>query len=679
MKDPSQETRTGGPPLEAPPSSARARVVIDAVEPSVDHGAFPAKRVVGDVVTVIATLLVDGHDQIDGVLRFRRGRGGAFHEARLRPLGNDRFAAEFVAEALGPWQFEVLAWIDAWGSGCWALERKAAAGQDVTVELAGLAALLGEAAARAQAVPSAATALRAAAEALRGGGPQAQRVERALDPALGGLARTWADRTHAARLAAPRELLVEPVRARFSAWYELFPRSCGTGGRHGTFRDVEARLPYLVELGFDTLYLPPIHPIGRTHRKGPNNAASAGPDDVGSPWAIGGPEGGHKAVHPALGTLEDFRHLVEAARQAGIAIALDIAFQASPDHPYVREHPEWFVRRPDGSIAYAENPPKKYQDVYPFDFTSSAWESLWAELCSVFLFWAEQGVRTFRVDNPHTKPLPFWRWCLAQVRARYPDAVFLAEAFTRPHLLQGLAKAGFSQSYTYFTWRHTKAELTSYLGELTRKEVAEFLRPNLWPNTPDILPEHLQYGTRATFIARLVLAATLSSSYGIYGPPFELLESRARDGAEEYVDNEKYQLRSWQLDRPDSLRHVIAAVNRLRRAEAALHDNATLRFHRVENDHLLAYSKVSLDGSSAVLAVVNLDGHHAQAGWLDLDLEALGLGRDEAFQVHDVLSESRFLWRGARNYVELDPRQMPAHLFKLRRKVRSERSFEYFL
>jgi starch synthase (maltosyl-transferring) len=663
-------------PFPQPPAAARARVVIDAVRPAVDQGAFPTKSVVGEPVRVAATLLIDGHDLIDGVLRFRHGRTGLFIETSLQAQGNDVFTASFTPDAEGLWEFAVEAWVDAWGSHCWALDRKARAGQDVELDLLGLAALLEGAAGRAGEA-SAREALLAAKGALTAPTPQAARVAHALDPALGVLARRWADKADQAALARPREVWVDPLRARFSSWYELFPRSCGPDGRHGTLRDVEARLPYLAELGFDTLYLPPIHPIGRTHRKGPNNTLTAGPNDVGSPWAIGGPEGGHKAVHPDLGTLEDFKHLLAEAKKHHIEVALDIAFQASPDHPYVREHADWFVRRADGSIQYAENPPKKYQDVYPFDFTCADWRNLWAELASVFFFWAELGVRTFRVDNPHTKPLPFWRWCLSEVKERYPDAIFLAEAFTRPHLLQGLAKAGFSQSYTYFTWRTTKHELTHYLTELTQGEVAEYLRPNLWPNTPDILPEHLQLGTRGTFIARLVLAATLSSSYGIYGPPFELLERRAREGAEEYVDNEKYQLRQWNLDHPESLRHVIAAVNRLRREEPALARNSGLTFHATDNEKLLAYSKAH--GDSCVLVVVNLDPYHPQAGLLNLTLDALGLEEGQTYQVHDVLSGSGFLWSGAQNYVELDPARMPAHVFKLKKRAHTEQSFEYFL
>jgi starch synthase (maltosyl-transferring) len=398
---------------------------------------------------------------------------------------------------------------------------------------------------------------------------------------------------------------------------------------------------------------------------------------VGSPWAIGGPEGGHKAVHPELGTLDDLRALVKSARAVGIEVALDIALQASPDHPYVKEHPEWFLHRADGSIQYAENPPKKYQDVYPFDFECAAWESLWLELASIFHFWCEQGVRVFRVDNPHTKPVPFWEWCIADVKSAYPEAVFLAEAFTRPKVMYALAKSGFTQSYTYFTWRHSKREFVEYMQELTRPPVSDFFRPNFWPNTPDILPEHLQFGNRATFVQRLILAATLSSNYGIYGPPFELMERAARAGSEEYADNEKYQLRAWDLDREDSLRDVVALVNRIRRETPALQDNL-VTFHPTDDEYLLAYSKRTPSGDGAVLVVVNLDAHHAHAGALSLDLGALGVAPDEAFQVHDLLADERYRWQGARAYVSLDPVIMPASIFVVKRRVRTERDFDYF-
>ena len=667
-----------------PRPPGQSRVVIEAVTPAVDGGRSRTKRVVGDVLRVEANLLVDGHDQIAGALLWRQGLEGAFSASALVPLGHDRWGASFTPTAIGIWQYTVEAWVDTFATWRWGLARKVQAGQDVTLELAEGAALLKAAAARpAVAASEAPTAERerifAIALALVGGAPASERVALAMGTPLLDLMQRWPDRANASRYAPALEVIVDPPRARFSAWYEFFPRSTGPTGQHGTLRDAETQLEHVADLGFDVVYLPPIHPIGRAHRKGPNNTLVAGAQDPGSPWAIGAAEGGHKDVHPSLGTLEDFRRFVARARALGLEVALDIAFQASPDHPYVRQHPEWFVRRPDGSIQYAENPPKRYQDVYPFDFSGTAWRALWEELASVFTFWIEQGVRVFRVDNPHTKPLPFWRWCLDEVKQRHPDVVFLAEAFTRPKLLYSLAKAGFSQSYTYFTWRTSKAELTDYLTELVHGAAAEFLRPNLWPNTPDILPEHLQIGTRATFIARLVLAGTLSASYGIYGPPFELMERTPREGSEEYVDNEKFQLRHWDLQRSDSLGPVIKRINAIRRQNPALHDNASLCFHHVDNDLLIAYSKRSPDGANLIVVVVNLDAQHRQVGWLDLDLAQLQIAADETFQVHDLLSDARFLWRGPRAYIEIDPATIPAHVFVLRRRARSERTFEYYL
>jgi starch synthase (maltosyl-transferring) len=473
---------------------------------------------------------------------------------------------------------------------------------------------------------------------------------------------------------------VDREKARYSAWYEMFPRSTSLeAGRHGTLKDCEARLDYVAELGFDVLYLPPIHPIGTSFRKGKNNSVMAEAGDVGSPWAIGAKEGGHTAIHPDLGTLADFKHLLREAGKKGIELALDIAFQCSPDHPWVKEHPEWFKKRADGSIQYAENPPKKYQDIYPLDFESTDWEGLWEALRNVFLFWIEQGVRIFRVDNPHTKAFPFWEWMIAEVKHDFPDALFLAEAFTRPRVMQRLAKVGFTQSYTYFTWRNTKQELTDYMTELTHARVCEFMRPNLWPNTPDILPELLQIGGRPAFLSRVVLAATLGPSYGIYGPAYELGENQPmRVGSEEYLNSEKYEIRDWHLDAPQSISGAITQINRARRENAALHASHELFFHPTDNPYLIAYSKSTRDGSNVVLTVVNLDAFHTQLGWVDLDLERLQLRANETFQVHDQLTGARYVWQGSHNYIELTPEKIPAHIFRVLRRVRSEKDFDYY-
>ena len=517
------------------------------------------------------------------------------------------------------------------------------------------------------------------AKALRADTMEASRL--ALAQELAALMARYPDRRWAVTYGKELRVAVERKRAQFSSWYEMFPRSCApTAGVHGTFKDCIARLPYVASMGFDVLYLPPIHPIGVSFRKGKNNAMSATPDDVGSPWAIGAKEGGHKSIHPQLGTLADFHQLVAKAKEQGLEIALDIAFQCTPDHPYVKDHPEWFRKRPDGSIQYAENPPKKYQDIYPIDFESEDWQELWRELKSIVIFWCEQGVRIFRVDNPHTKALPFWEWAIAEVRKEYPDAIFLAEAFTRPKVMYRLAKLGFSQSYSYFAWRNTSAELTDYFTELSQSAVAEYFRPNLWPTTPDILTEYLQFGGRPAFMARLVLAAMLGANYGIYGPAFELCENVAREpGSEEFLNSEKYQLRHWDLAKPDSLKEIIALVNRIRRDNPALHGDRSLRFHPVDNSQLICFSKQSDDLTNAIVVVVNLDPHHSQSGWVELDAELLGLEPKQPYQMHELLTGARYLWHGARNFLQLDPLSMPAQIFRVRHKLRREQDFDYFL
>jgi len=660
----------------------RRRVIVAAVRPEIDGGRFAVKRVVGDVLDVEADLLVDGHDVLAARVLYRHEHDSEWSEQALAPLGNDRWHAALPLPLLGRWLYTVESWVDEWASFVWAFKRKVDAKQDVSVELLAAAELLRGAADRADehhgdSAPDTRALVSAVALVADSAAGADDRAAVVLDPAISAAVARHPDRRFATRLDRVLAVVVDPVRARYSAWYEMFPRSTGPGGGHGTFADAEKRLPYVADLGFDVLYLPPIHPIGVTHRKGRNNALVAAAGDVGSPWAIGAAAGGHKAVHPELGTLDDFRHFVERARGLGLEVALDIAFQASPDHPWVKEHPEWFVHRADGTIQYAENPPKKYQDVYPFHFDGPDWRALWDELKSVFLFWLDQGISIFRVDNPHTKPLPFWEWCIGEVKAAHPEAIFLAEAFTRPKVMQQLARAGFSQSYTYFTWRTARWEIEEYLRELTGTNMREYFRPNFWPNTPDILPEHLQWGGRPAFVQRLILAATLSSNYGIYGPPFELMEHRPRQGVEEYVDNEKYELRNWDLARPDSLAPLIRLINRIRRENQALQDMRGLHFHATDNDQLLCYSKRGDDG--AVLVVVNLDVTHAQSGFIDVDPRALGVHGDETFQVHDLLGEARYRWRPGKNFVQLDPRIMPAHIFRVRRHARNEHDFEYFV
>lgn len=662
------------------PEEARRRVIIEGVSPEVDSGRFPIKRTIGDTVVVEADIFAEGHDVLAAVIRSRPADAPDWAESRMSPLVNDRWRGAFRVESVGLHQYTIEAWVDHFSSWRRDLEKKFKAGVDISVELMAGVTFLQDAGRRvsgrdAEDLNTAASSLMAETTI-----PLSAKVGVALSPRIAELMDRYGERRHITKYARNLQVIVDPVLARFGAWFEMFPRSAGESGKHGTFKDCENWLPRVAEMGFDVLYLPPIHPIGRAFRKGKNNSLNCTPDDPGSPWAIGAQEGGHKSVHPELGSLDDFRRLVGRAKDLGIEIALDIAFQASPDHPYVQEHPEWFRKRPDGSIQYAENPPKKYQDIYPFDFESDAWESLWNELKSVFEFWADQGVRVFRVDNPHTKPFHFWEWCLTDLKREFPELIFLSEAFTRPKVMYYLAKLGFTQSYNYFPWRNAKHELTEYLTELTQGPVREYFRPNLWPNTPDILTQHLQFGGPPAFMSRLVLAATLGASYGIYGPAFALSESKPRElGSEEYLNSEKYEIRHWNLDAPGNHTGLIAKVNQIRRENRALHRNESLRFHPVDNDHLIAYSKSSDNGDNIIVTLVNLDPHHTQRGWVTLPLAEWGLRPNEAYQCHELLTDSHFLWTGPRNYVELDPRFVPAHILRLRRYVRTEQDFDYFI
>jgi starch synthase (maltosyl-transferring) len=512
----------------------RRRVVIERVTPEIDAGGFPAKRAVGERLTVEADVFADGHDALACVLRWRHESSELWNDVPMVPVVNDRWRGEFMVGELGRYFYTVQGWVDAFETWSRQFAKRVEAGQDITQELEVAARMIDATANRADGSDS--NRLQAYAAAMRKGRASASS---ALGGELAQLMDRYADKSLAVTYSRELSVTVDPERARFSAWYELFPRSAGNPGAHGTFADVERRVPEIAGMGFDVLYLPPIHPIGHSNRKGANNATAAGPDEPGSPWAIGSEEGGHKSINPLLGTLEDFRHLVAAARAHGVEVALDIAFQCSPDHPYAREHPEWFKHRPDGTIQYAENPPKKYEDIIPFDFETASWRELWDELLSIVLYWVDQGVTVLRIDNPHTKPFAFWEWLIAEVKRRHPDVILLAEAFTRPKVMFRLAKVGFTQSYTYFAWRNTPSELAQYFAELSQPPVSEYFRANLWPNTPDILTEYLQTGGRPAFAARFLLAATLGANYGIYGPAFELCEGRAREsGSEEYLDSE---------------------------------------------------------------------------------------------------------------------------------------------
>ncbi len=657
-------------------ADGRNRVVVEGVCPEIDSGRFPIKRVRGEEVVVEADVFADGHDELSCRVLYRRAGDEEWQASPMTKLGNDRWRGKFRVSTPGRYDYTVEGWIDRFETWRHNLAKRISASQDIAVECLIGAALLEETADRASGPDR--TRLLSWARLLREEHERAPEI--VLDAEVSSVVQQYPLRQFPGRYDKELCVVVDRERARYSTWYELFPRSCAPQpGQHGTLRDCERWLPCVAAMGFDVLYLPPIHPIGTTHRKGRNNSVDADAGDVGSPWAIGSEAGGHTAIHPSLGTLEDFDHLLAAASAHGIEIALDLALQCSPDHPYVHEHPEWFRKRPDGTIQYAENPPKKYQDIVPIDFETKQWRELWDELEHILLFWITRGVRIFRVDNPHTKALPFWEWVIQKIKGPHPEVLFLAEAFTRPKLMYRLAKLGFSQSYTYFAWRNTKYEITNYFRELTQTEVREYFRPNLWPNTPDILPEYLQSGGRAAFMLRLILAATLGSNYGIYGPAFELCENTPREpGSEEYLDSEKYEIKHRNVDTPWSLRDFIARVNRIRRDNAALQSDWGLRFHETDNPALICYSKATQDLSNVIIVVVNLDPFHRQAGWINLDIGELGLDTTRTFQAHDLLGDGRYFWQGARNYVELIPESLPAHVMRLRKWVRTERDFDYY-
>jgi len=650
-------------------SGLRERVVVESVRPEVDGGRFPAKAVIGQRFLVEADVFAEYEPIVSSVLRYRRDGEAEWRETPMQPAGEDHYAGGFIVDQLGVYYYTIEAWIDRFETWRRLLQRKVEARQDVSGELQVGTTLVRDAAARARG--SNRKRLEAMAARIGGERPARERVRAALGGHLAALMSRNPDRSRSTRYDRELRLTVDPPKAVFSSWYELFPRSwAAEPGRHGTFRDVEAVLPYVAGMGFDVLYLPPVHPIGRTHRKGKNNSLRAKATDPGSPWAIGSEEGGHNSVHPELGTIADFRRLVKRSKEHGLDIALDIAFQCSPDHPYVKEHPDWFRRRPDGSIQYAENPPKKYEDIYPFDFETADWRALWDELKSVFVFWVEQGVHIFRVDNPHTKPFRFWEWVIAEVKRDYPDALFLAEAFTRPRLMERLAKSGFTQSYTYFAWKTKKDDIREYFAELTSVPLKDYFRPNAWPNTPDILTEYLVRGGRPAFVVRLVLAATLSSSYGIYGPAFELGEhTPAQPGSEEYLNSEKYELKRWDIDRKDSLRGLITRMNTIRRENRALQSNERLSFHPASDEGVICYSKRSDDARNIVLTLVNLDPRHARSAVIELPLEEWGIDPKRPFPVDDLVNDGAGRWRGRRHELRLDPKASPAAIFRLSGKT----------
>ena len=669
------------------PVEGRRRVVIEEVQPQVDCGRYPVKRILGDVVTVTAAIFGDGHDRIAGQLLYRHSSEDAWHSVTFSPLTNDLWSASFTVDRPGTWFYTLETWVDHFATWSADLRKRLAAQQaaaeldssespeDILLAFLSGALLLQQAAQRAKGVDSkllsdAAAGLNRLAE------DNVSDWEFPLSDEVLAVVARHPDLTLGTNYPKELSLWVDRERARFSAWYELFPRSTSPDpGRHGTFADVKALLPSIAAMGFDVLYLPPIHPIGTAFRKGRNNSVSPTEDDPGSPWAIGSKDGGHKSINPELGTLRDFDSLVAAVRGLEMEVALDIAFQCSPDHPWVTEHPDWFLIRPDGSIQYAENPPKKYQDIYPLNFESADWRGLWEALRDVFTYWIRRKVRIFRVDNPHTKALPFWEWCIEEIHRKYPDVIFLAEAFTRPHVMYSLAKAGFTQSYTYFTWRNTADELQEYFEEITKPPISDFFRPNLWPNTPDILHATLQTGGRPAFMQRLILAATLGANYGIYGPAFELGENvPAKPGSEEYMNSEKYEIRRWDRDAGHSLAPLITHINQIRRENPALQRDDSLHFHPVDNPNILCYSKSS--GRNTILVAINLDPAQEQAGWIDLNLKLLAIPHNENFEIEDLLTGTHYQWHDRSNYVALRPDVMPAHIFRLIRRPGNEATLD---
>jgi starch synthase (maltosyl-transferring) len=651
------------------PAKLRRTVMIENVAPTVDGGRYPVKREVGTSVEVSADIFKEGHDVLVAFVHHRRAAERTWRESPMRFVDNDRWAGAFPLEANTRYVFTIEALPHPFRSWRADLDKRVAAGQDVASELREGAELIEAAAARRKG----AAGRRADAEMLRayagrvGGADQADAVRAAGDERLAALMDASLDRSDATWCDRQFEIVADRERARFAAWYEFFPRSTGDGGRHGTFKDAERQLERAAGMGFDVVYLPPIHPIGRAFRKGRNNTLTAGPDDPGSPWAIGSEEGGHTAVHPELGTLDDFDRFVDRARELGLEVALDFAIQCSPDHPWVREHPEWFFHRPDGTIKYAENPPKKYQDIYPVDFYGRDPRPLWEEMRRIVEFWAAHGVRTFRVDNPHTKPVEFWEWLIRTVQDRLPDVIFLAEAFTRPKMMKVLAKAGFTQSYTYFTWRNEKAELIEYFEEITRPPVADSFRGNLWPNTPDILHETLQRGGLPAFRMRLVLAATLSSLYGIYSG-YELGENTPfAPGSEEYLASEKYEIKVRNWNAPGNLTDLVGRINRIRRTHRALQLYTNLRFYAADDAHILWYGKMTPERDDVVFVAANLDPFGRRGSLVDVPIQELGIPADAPYRMHELLTDMTYEWRGPRGYIDLDPEVAPAQIFALER------------
>ena len=645
------------------------RVSIRNVSPQINCGKYPIKRVENEEIKVEADIFGDGHDKVDAVLLYRskfkgRGKEKKWQEQPMTFEGNDHWTSTFRFADSGTYEYTIEAWVDhfkTWQDG---LQKKAAAGQDIKTELLIGAELMEDALSRASGPDK--KKLKEWIKLFKDEEQSKRAVSEALSDSATKVMYDSRDPDRAFPYDRVLEVRVERKKALFSAWYEFFPRSSSPEeGRHGTFKDCENVLDEVAKMGFDVVYFPPIHPIGRSHRKGLNNATNAQEGDPGSPWAIGAKEGGHKAIHPELGTMKDFQSLVKKAKDLNIEIALDFAIQCAPDHPYVKDHPQWFKWRPDGTVQYAENPPKKYQDVLPVNFETEDWENLWQELKSVVEFWIDKGINIFRVDNPHTKTFPFWEWLIKEINNEHEGIIFLAEAFTRPRVMEELAKIGFNQSYTYFTWRNTKEEFEEYLTQLTKTEVREYYRPNFWPNTPDILPISLENKQEPSFIIRLILAGTLSSNYGIYGPVFEFGLNEAYPGKEEYNHSEKYQIYHWDWQKNTKIKEMISILNRVRKENAALQSTWNIEFNKTDNDQLIAYTKIDQDETNKILTVVNLDPNHTQSGWIQVPLKELGVEPHQSFSVTDLLTGASYIWNNEWNYVELHPQAIPAHILRI--------------
>ncbi len=641
------------------------RIIIESVSPQVDGGQYPVKRVVGEKVIVQADIFTEGHNYIMAHLLYRKDSERAWQKVPMRFLENDRWEGVFRVESLETYHYTIQAWVDHFKTWQKSLLKKFEQVEDIRPDLQFglefLEKLIQHK--KDRSIPQ----IQEFIKNIRAQKNINESIRLALSDQLLYLVRQFPDKNTFMTYHKTLTVAVDRDKAGFSSWYEFFPRSCGFNGKHGTIKDCEMFLPEISRMGFDVIYLPPVHPIGQTKRKGKNNASSANAEDCGSPWAIGGKEGGHKSIHPQLGTLEDFKHFVRMANNFGIEIAMDLAFQCSPDHPYVKKYPDWFKRRPDGSFQCLEDPPLKYEDVLPFNFETADWQNLWLELKSIVVFWIKQDIKIFRVDSPHTKPFAFWKWLIGEIKKEYPDVLFLSADFTRSKVMQQLAKLGFSQSYTYFTWRTTKWELVQYLNELSQPPLRDYYRPNFWPNTPDILPFNLQHGGRPTFISRFMLAATLSSNYGIYGPAYELCVSAALEGKEEYYNSEKYEIKIWDRNQAGNLKDLIAQINKIRRENPAFQASWNVKFCDVDNVNLISYYRATEDLSNIVLMVVNLDSFHIQSGWVRIPLNKLGINFEQPYKMSDLITGEEYLWQGEWNYVELNPYTLPVHIFKVQK------------